>query len=228
MTRLNTSAWPEFMKSASQFIAEKAVRLRPPLVPELELYLCSDITPLWQAFEAELQAKDAPAPFWSCAWPGGQALARYILDHADIVRGKRVFDFASGSGLVALAAKLAGAAEVSANDVDPFAMVAIGMNAKLNGLDLTLAHEDKVGAELNDAEVILAGDFCYEWPMAGYATEWLRGLALHKTVLIADPGRMHLPRDGLEKLAEFEVPADLAVEDSTVKVTGVFRLLAEE
>jgi|ERR1043166_2346467 predicted nicotinamide N-methyase len=228
MTHLNTSAWPEFLQSASAFIAEKAVRARPPLVPEIELYLCSDITPLWQAFEAELQAKAAPAPFWSYAWAGGQALSRYILDHPELVKGKRVFDFASGSGLVALAAKRAGAAAVSANDIDPFAIVAIGMNAQLNGLDLLLVHEDKVGAPLEDADVILAGDFCYEWPMAGYATEWLRGLAAHKEVFIADPGRMHAPKDGLEKLAEFDVPADLSVEESTVKRTGVFRLLAEE
>jgi predicted nicotinamide N-methyase len=186
------------------------------------------IDPLWRATEEVFQTKNIPPPFWAFAWPGGQALARYILDHPETVRGKRVFDFASGSGLVALAAKKAGAAEVTANDIDPVAIVAIAANAQENNLVLTTLHQNMLNADMAAYDVILAGDFCYEWPMAGYAVEWLRGcVAQGKTVFFADPGRPHAPRDGIAEVARYTISTTTDIEDSVQKVTMVYRLLAE-
>jgi predicted nicotinamide N-methyase len=225
----NPEDWPVFTRRCSKFIIENTALARPPLVPELQLWLASDITPLWKAVEKALDSRNIPAPFWSFAWAGGQALSRYILDHPETVRGKKVFDFATGSGLCALAAKLAGAKEVTANDIDPFAIVATGMNAEANNLQVLVAHEDNVGRALPQPDIILAGDFCYEWPMAGYAVEWMRSLVKQgKTVIFADPGRVYTPHEGTELLATYEVPTPRAIEDSDMKVTRVCRMLEEE
>jgi predicted nicotinamide N-methyase len=224
-----TRDWTKALQVMHAFIVENTLPQYPPLVPELNLYLVCEINPLWRATEALLAKQNIPPPFWCFAWPGGQALARYILDNPDTVRGKRVFDFASGSGLVALACKKAGAAHVTANDVDPIAITAIGMNAKLNNLDIEVLHDNRMGKPLPDYDVILAGDFCYEWPMAGYAVEWLRSeVAAGREVLFADPGRPHAPRTGIEEIARYTVPTTTEVEDSTSKSTGLFRLGPEE
>lgn len=221
--------WPEFIRTSSQFILENTQLLAPALTPEIKLHLATEFTPMWRMVEAQLAVKDAPAPFWCFAWPGGQALARYVMDHPESVAGKTVFDFASGSGICAFAARRAGATRVIANDVDPMAAVAIGLNAAACGLAVEVLHEDKVNRPLEGIDVILAGDFCYEWPMAGYAVEWLRGLVrLGKTVLFADPGRNYLPREGLRKLAEYRVETSKDVEDATVKLTSIYMLLEDE
>jgi predicted nicotinamide N-methyase len=221
--------WPSFVRTMSVFIEKNTARARPPMVPEIELYLATEFTPLWRTTEQLLQRQNIPPPFWGFAWPGGQALARLILEEPERVRGKRVFDFASGSGLVALACQKAGAASVTANDIDPMAIVAIGMNAHINRLEINVRHEDLVGKSLPDFDLILAGDFCYEWPMAGYAVEWLRGEAAQgREVIFADPGRPHAPQSGIEELKRYKVPTSKEVEDSEVKNTGVFRLLPEE
>lgn len=221
--------WPEFSKRMGAFIMRNTQLAAPPLVPEISLYLANDVTPLWKATEEFLQKQNIPAPFWCFAWPGGQALARYILDNPESVRGKRVLDFASGSGLVAIAAKISGALSVTANDVDPLAIVSIGLNATHNKAALNVLHDNLVGKNLPDYDVLLAGDFCYEWPMAGYAVEWLRGqVAQGRRVLFADPGRPHAPRTGLQELARYAVATTTAVEDSDVKSTGVFNLLPSE
>jgi predicted nicotinamide N-methyase len=221
--------WPSFLRLMSAFIEKNAQRARPPMVPEIELYLVTEITPLWRATEKLLQRENIPPPFWGFAWPGGQALARTILEDHDIVRGKRVFDFASGSGLAALAAKKAGALSVTANDVDPMAIAAMGLNAHINKLDIEVRHDNLIGKSLKDFDIILAGDFCYEWPLAGYAVEWLRGEAAQgREVIFADPGRPHAPKTGIQELRRFQVPTSKEVEDSEVKSTGVFRLLSEE
>lgn len=223
-----TDDWPEFMRGMSAFITANASPLAPPLVPELTLYLAAEVNPLWRATEELFSSRNIPPPFWAFAWPGGQAMARYLLDHPGTVSGKRVFDFASGSGLVALAAKKAGAAAVTANDIDPVAICAITQNAQRNGLELTVQHANMLNQPLPDVDVLLAGDFCYEWPMAGYAIDWMRSLAARGvTVLFADPGRPHAPREGLEELARYPVPTSRDLEDSEEKLTRVFRLLPD-
>ncbi|HVY13547.1 MAG TPA: 50S ribosomal protein L11 methyltransferase [Alphaproteobacteria bacterium] len=220
--------WPAFLPLATGFIRQHSFIACPPLVPEIELHLAESITPLWRACEDFLQKPNVPPPFWSVAWPGGQALARLLLDGREDVKGKRVLDFASGSGLVAFAAAKAGAASVTANDVDPLAIAAIGLNAQRNNLDLNVLHDNLVGRDLVDYDLILAGDFCYEWPMAGYAVEWLRAeVKKGRRVIFADPGRPHAPRTGIKELWRVDVPASLEVEDAEVKNTGVFRLLSE-
>ncbi len=221
--------WPTYIKDNSEFILNNTQLKNPPLLPEMKLYLSEVFNALWRVTETRFEAKNIPPPFWSFAWPGGQALARYVLDNPEIVRGKRVFDFASGSGLCAIAAKMSGAASVVANDVDPLSIVAVGMNAQANGVDVDVLHDNKINRDLPDIDVILAGDFCYEWPMAGYAIEWLRAqIKQGKTVLLADPGRNYLPKEGLEKLAEYDIATPLEVEDSEIKHTTIYKLLVEE
>jgi predicted nicotinamide N-methyase len=221
--------WMAYIEKQRGFIREHTAEMRPPLAPEMKLYLADKMTPLWKITEAALGEKDVPPPYWSFAWPGGQALARHVLDKPELVRGRSVFDFASGSGIAGIAAAKAGAAHVTASDVDPAAIVAIGLNAEINGALLTASHDDWCGRSMEAYDIILAGDVCYEWPMAGYAIEWLRReVAAGREVIFADPGRTYLPQEGLEKLAEYDVPTTLEVEDSEVKRTAVYRLLAED
>ncbi len=208
----------------SAFIETQTRPLVPPHTPELRLYLADEAMELWQKTEEELGQLGLPPPFWAFAWAGGQALARYILDNPELVAGRRVFDFAAGSGIVAIAARLAGAAAATANEVDDFALAAIRLNAGLNGVDVALAPGDVIGRTDLEAEVVLAGDVCYERPMADRVTDWLAGLsAAGKLVLIGDPGRSYLPRERLEKLAEYAVPVSRALEDAEVKRTAVWR-----
>ena len=168
-------------------------------------------------------SSDLPPPFWAFAWAGGQALARYLLDHPEAVRGRRVLDFASGSGLVAIAAAKAGAAEVDACDIDPFAIAAIGINAAANGVGVTAVDADLVGRD-DGWDAVLAGDVCYERDLAQRATGWLYGLSRRgATVLIGDPGRSYLPKDRLEAIATYRVPVTRSLEDSDIKQSTVWR-----
>ncbi len=199
-------------------------RLRPvPHTPEIALHVADEATELWQKTEEELGAIGLPPPFWAFAWAGGQALARYILDNPGTVRGRRVLDFASGSGLVAIAAMKAGAAEVTACDIDAFAIAAIGLNAQANGVSITALQEDLVGQD-RGWDTVLAGDICYERDLAERVTEWLFGLSRRgATVLIGDPGRSYLPKDRLERLSLYEVPVTRTLEDADIKKTSVWR-----
>ncbi len=211
------------------FITTNTAIASPHLVPEVKLYLASDITPLWQASEKMFESRHVPAPFWSFAWPGGQALSRYILDNPEWVKGKRVIDVASGSGMGAFAAKIAGAASIKANDIDPVALAAIGLNAKLNNMEVETIPTSLINQFPEDTDVLLVGDFFYEWPTAGYALEWLRAcVAENITVLLADPGRPHVPRSGIKELARYTMPTSKAVEDATEKTALIYQLLAEE
>jgi predicted nicotinamide N-methyase len=199
-------------------------RLRPvPHAPEIMLHVADEATELWQKTEEELGEIGLPPPFWAFAWAGGQALARYILDHPETVRGRRVLDFASGSGLVAIAAMKAGAAEVIACDIDPFAIAAIGVNAQANGVAVTPLAANIV--ELDEGwDTVLAGDICYEQDLAARVIEWLLALSNRgATVLIGDPGRSYLPKDRLESLAVYEVPVTRTLEDSDIKKSSVWR-----
>ncbi len=202
-------------------------RLRPvPHAPEIRLHVADEATDLWQKTEEELGTLGLPPPFWAFAWAGGQALARYILDHPETVRGRTVLDFASGSGLVAIAAAKAGAGEVSACDIDPFALAAIGLNAEANGVAIGALQADLVGQD-HGWDTVLAGDICYERDTAERVVAWLQTLGRRgATVLIGDPGRSYLPKDALEALKTYEVPVTRSLEDAEIKRSSVWRFRA--
>lgn len=204
------------------FVRRETVIATPPLVPEIRLHLASEVVPLWQATEADLEKHGMPPPYWAFAWPGGQALARYLLDNPDIVRGLRVLDFAAGSGLAAIAAARAGAASVVAAEIDRFAIAAIGLNAGLNDVALELVEKDIMGED-GPWDVILAGDVCYERPMAERAGRWFAEMAASgKRVLMGDPGRNYLPQSGLGEIARYAVPTSLDLEDRVSRETVVW------
>ncbi len=199
-------------------------RLRPvPHAPELVLHVADEATALWQKTEEELSEIGLPPPFWAFAWAGGQALARYVLDHPEAVRARHVLDFASGSGLVAIAAMTAGAARVTACDIDPFAVAAMDLNAAANGVAIEAVQADLIGQD-QGWDVVLAGDICYERDLAQRVTEWLLGLSRRgATVLIGDPERSYLPEARLDRLAVYEVPVTRTLEDSDIKRSSVWR-----
>ncbi|WP_252511292.1 class I SAM-dependent methyltransferase [Phreatobacter aquaticus] len=206
------------------FIRANTRLLAVPHAPEIRLHLADEATALWQKTEDELGEIGLPPPFWAFAWAGGQALARYVMDNPDLVRGKTVLDVATGSGLVAIAAAKAGARAVIAVDIDDFAEVAVGMNAGANGVAITARTGDPTGSD-EGWDVILAGDICYQRDMTDAMTAWLGPLAASgRTVLIGDPGRTYLPRERLTKLAEYQVPVTRALEDMEVKRTSVWSL----
>jgi predicted nicotinamide N-methyase len=209
------------------FIQAETRLLPVPHAPEISLYVADEATALWQKTEDELGTLGLPPPFWAFAWAGGQALARYVLDHPETVRGRRVLDFASGSGLVGIAAMKAGAAHVTACDIDDFAIAAIGLNAVANGVSLTPSGENLVGQDLG-WETVLAGDICYERDLAQAVTDWLFALQTRgATVLVGDPGRSYLPKARLRRLAEYEVPVTRTLEDADVKKTSVWCFQAD-
>ncbi|MCX8134955.1 MAG: 50S ribosomal protein L11 methyltransferase [Roseococcus sp.] len=207
------------------FIRAQTAVAAAPLVPEIALHLASEITPIWQATEAFLAAQGVEPPFWAFAWPGGQALARAILDAPETVRGLRVLDFAAGCGIAAIAAAKAGAARVEASEIDPLAAEAVRLNAALNGVAVAALAEDVVGQPAR-WDVILAGDVCYEAPMTAHILPWLRAMAAAGVrVLLADPGRAYLPREGLAPLSRHAVPTSLELEDRTLREVTIARLL---
>lgn len=201
-------------------------RLTPvPYAPEIRLHVADEATELWQKTEDELEEIGLPPPFWAFAWAGGQALARYILDHPETVAGKRLLDFASGSGLVAIAAAKAGAAHVLASDLDAFALAAIPLNAAENGVAdrITATGDDLIGRD-GPFDGVLAADILYERDLAGAVGAWLDGLQAQGTlVLIGDPGRSYLPRDRLEAIATYAVPVTRSLEDAEIKQSSVWR-----
>jgi predicted nicotinamide N-methyase len=207
------------------FVRENT-RLRPvPLVPEISLHVADEAVPLWHKTEEELGALGLPPPFWAFAWAGGQALARYVLDHPALVAGKRVLDFAAGSGLVAIAAAKSGAGTVAASDIDGFAVAAIELNAEANGAAIGALGADVVGRD-DGWDTVLAADVCYERDMAGAVFDWLASLAARGAdIRIGDPGRVYLPKARLERIAEYYVPVTRELEDAEIKNTGVWRLL---
>ena len=206
-----------------QFILENTGVMSPPHVPEVQLHLADEAHDLWLKTEEELEEIGLPPPFWAFAWAGGQGLARYILDHPESVAGKRVVDFASGSGLVAIAAMKAGAGSVLAADIDPWTGTAIELNARLNGVAVGYTREDLVRTDI-EADVLLAGDVFYDQGFAAALVPWFERLASRGVaVLVGDPGRAYLPKDRLEALGVYQVPVTRALEDSEVKKTTVWR-----
>lgn len=216
-------------RAHAAFILEHTSLASTPLVPEIRLHLATEITPLWQATERWLAERGVPPPFWAFSWAGGQALARFVLDRPALVRGRRVLDFASGSGLVAIAAAKAGAADVLAADIDPFAVEAIALNARENGVAVCATAADLLASEprLLERDVVLAGDVCYEAPFAARALTWLRALAASGAeVLLGDPGRAYAPREGVEALARYVVPTPLDLESRPEVSATVWRVKA--
>ncbi|MFG1189457.1 methyltransferase [Xanthobacter flavus] len=199
-------------------------RLRPvPLVPEISLHVADEAVPIWHRTEEELGELGLPPPFWAFAWAGGQALARHVLDHPETVRGKRVLDFASGSGLVGIAAMKAGAACVTCADIDPFAVAAIALNGAANGVALSPVQDDLIGRD-DGWDTVLAGDIAYERDLSEKVFAWLLALAARGAgVLIGDPGRTYLPKDRLTRLADYSVPVTRELEDMEIKRTAVWR-----
>ena len=209
----------------AEFIRANTDLIMPPLVCEINLLLANEAQPIWLATEADLDEYGLPPPYWAFAWAGGQALARYILDHPHEVQGKRVFDFASGSGLVAIAAAMAGAIAVTANDIDPFAITAIALNANSNGVNVTTEIRDMIGQPLDEYDVLLAGDVCYEQSMADRTIAWLRDrAAANKSVLLGDPGRSYLPKTGMDWVIRYGIRESGPLEDTDARNAIVWRV----
>ena len=215
-------------ESNRRFILEHTELQSPPLVPEIKLHAAGKVTRLWGETELRAAAGAAkialPPPYWAFAWPGGQALARYLLDRRNSVAAKRVLDFGAGSGLVAIAAAKAGAAHVEVAEIDPLAAAAIALNAAANDVHIACFNNDVIGSETR-WDTVLAGDMCYERPLAERLTNWLRRLASEGvTVLIGDPGRSYFPESGVTRVASYTVPTSLDLEDREARETSVYRL----
>ena len=214
------------MTDAIAFVRNNTALLAPPLVPEVRLHLATEVVPLWRKTEEELEVEGIPPPYWAFAWAGGQAMARYVLDHPQTVCGKTVLDFGSGSGLIAIAAAMAGAKHVVAAEIDAFATAVIGLNAEANAVQIEVCSEDVIG-QPNAWEVILIGDMCYERPLAERLLVWLRdNMRWGACVLMGDPGRTYFPKSGVEKLTTYNVQTTRELEDREIRESSVYRLIA--
>lgn len=212
----------------ARFILENTSFVFPPHVPEIGLHLAGESHALWLKTEEELQQIGLPPPYWAFAWAGGQGLARWILDNPQSVCGKLVLDLATGSGLVAIAAAMAGAKAVTANDIDPWCQTAVSLNAQANGVELAFDGRDIAGSAIGgDWQVILAGDVFYSRDMVETLVKFF-GVALARgcDVIVGDPGRAYLPRHRLTQLAAYEVAVTRELEDAEVKRTTVWRFVA--
>ena len=212
--------------NAETFLATHTRKARAPLAPEIALSLADGVIAVWEAVEAWQGRTGTEPPYWAFAWPGGQALARHVLDHPELVAGRRVLDFAAGCGIAAIASALAGAAAVEAAEIDPLAVAAITRNAAANGVALAVAGGDLVGSACR-WDLVLCGDVCYQAPMAARILPWFAGLAKTAEVWIADPGRAYLPKTGLAAFARYEVPTSLELEDHASRATTLYRLLPD-
>ncbi len=223
-TSIIGSAQPE--PPALEFIRAGTRLIPVPLVPEIRLHQASEPISLWQRTELAAGRTGLDPPFWAFAWAGGQALARYLLDHPGTVAGRCAIDLAAGSGLVAIAAAKAGAAAVTAYDIDPLAAAAITVNAAANGVTVHAACADILdhdGPPSPGTDVVLVADAFYQRDLAARVTRFLaRSAARGAAVLVGDLGRAYLPRDRLRPLASYDVPGLGAVEDSDVKHTTIW------
>ena len=211
-------------ESRRAFIRANTRPLPVPYTPEIMLHVAEEATELWQKTEDELETIGLPPPFWAFAWAGGQALARYVLDHPGIVSGQFVLDFATGSGLVAIAAARAGAPSGEPADLAAVAIEATALNATGNGVTLVPRADDLIGRD-EGWETVLAGDICYERELAARVIDWLCALSTRgATVLIGDPGRSYLPKDRLVEVASYTVPVTRSLEDADIKKSSVWRL----
>jgi predicted nicotinamide N-methyase len=207
------------------FIRSNTRLLAPPLVPEIVLHLAEESLPIWQKTEDALGAMNVPPPYWAFAWAGGQALARYLLDHAGLIAGGDVLDLGAGSGLAGIAAARAGARSVLAADIDRVALAAIALNAAANGVTVAATADDLLAAPPGRYDVILVGDLFYERTLAERALAFITAAAAAGArVLIGDPERTYFPRGRFAKVAEYLVPVTRELEDAEIKRTSVWRL----
>ncbi|MFA5041488.1 MAG: 50S ribosomal protein L11 methyltransferase [Bdellovibrionales bacterium] len=207
------------------FIRTQTQLLSPSIVPEITLHLAAEVTPLWQLTEERLHHAGLPPPFWAVAWPGGQGAARHILDNPGLVKGKRIVDYASGSGLIAIAAMIAGAKSALAVDIDPLAIEAITLNAEVNRVKVKTSNGLDLKKPYTSADLIIAGDICYQQAMSTTLIRWLR-LCVDKGtfVLLSDPGRAYVPQEGLSRLAGYDVPTSLDIEDKEMRTATVWKM----
>jgi len=214
-----------------RFVRAHTTLQAPSIVPEVKLHLAGEVMKLWGEIEALAAAKasglvNLPPPYWAFAWPGGQALARYILDNPQEVAGKSVLDFGAGSGLLAIAAAKSGGVPVIAAEIDPMALAAVALNASANGVFVEPMQNDIIGTN-GRWSTVLVGDMCYERPLAERLLLWLRELAGGGArVLLGDPGRNYFPAGGVARLASYEVPTSRDLEDREMRQTSVYALLA--
>jgi predicted nicotinamide N-methyase len=208
------------------FIRAQTVPATASLVPEITLQLATEITPLWQLTEERMKGGILPPPFWAFAWPGGQGMARYVLDNPDLVKGKRVLDFAAGCGIAAIAAAKAGAKRAMADDIDLLSQTVMPMNAELNGVSIDIYRIMDMQKPFTGVDLILLGDGCYEQSMSATIMRWLYLCAAKSIrVLIADPGRAYVPQDGMRELARYDVPTSRDLEDRDSRTVIVWELL---
>ena len=212
--------------ASTRAFVRRNTRLRPvPGLEEVRLHLADEVLPLWHAVQIETGDRDAALPYWAFAWAGGLAIGRYLREHPEAVAGRRVFDLGAGSGLCAVAAMHAGAASVTAADIDPFAVAATTLNARANGHRVSVVQRDVLGEPAPDADIVLAGDCWYEGRLAERVMPWLgRARDNGVDVLVGDPGRRYLPTDELVQLASYDVETTTELEDLRQKSAGVYRL----
>ena len=210
------------MTDADAFIRANTILGTAAHVPEIRLHLANELTPIWRATETWLAERNVDPPFWAFAWPGGIALARYILDNPNLVAGRRVLDFAAGGGIAAIACIMAGAATADASEIDRMALAAIRLNADTNGCPVTPVG-DVIGAACR-WDLILCGDVCYDAAMISRIMPWLGSMTASAEVWIADPGRTYLPDAGLEPFATYQIDTSLELEDRTNRQVVIYRL----
>jgi predicted nicotinamide N-methyase len=209
---------PDFIRANTQLLAV-------PLVPEIRLHLAAESLPIWQKTEEELGAIGVPPPYWAFAWAGGQALARYLLDHPAHVAGRSVLDLGAGSGLGAIAAMRAGARRTLASDIDPLALAAIALNAHANAVEVETTAEDMLERLPADVDLVLVGDLFYERSLAErvlFSIE--RARAGGADVLVGDPQRSYFPKERFSAIAHYQVPVTRELEDAEIKRAAVWRL----
>jgi predicted nicotinamide N-methyase len=213
----------------ADFIRSQTVLAKASIVPEIELYLATEITPIWQIAEERLKGGDLPPPYWAFAWPGGQGLARYALDHPDEIEGKRVLDYGAGCGIAAIAAAKAGAKAALADDIDLLAQTAILLNAEHNGAKVDIHRVADMERAVRNIDLILAGDVCYQQAMSTVMLRWLHlCVAKGVRVLIGDPGRAYVPKEGLRQLASYNVPTSRELEDRDSRTVTISELILPE
>jgi predicted nicotinamide N-methyase len=216
---------PHNPQSARAFIEANTRILSPPLVPEIRLHLAEESVPIWQKTEEELGELNVPPPYWAFAWAGGQALARYILDNTALLKGKRVLDLGSGSGLTAIAAMMAGAKSTLASDLDRISLAAAQLNAALNGVEIATTAENLLEKPAEAFDVVLVGDLFYERALADLVSKYIDAAALLGAVVhIGDPQRNYFPKGRFVSVAEYRVPVTRELEDAEIKRTSVWRL----
>jgi len=214
------------MAASPRAFVLRHTRLRAvPGMEGIRLHLADDLLPVWRALQVETDDPEAALPYWAAAWGGGLAISRHLAEHPEIVAGRRVYDLASGSGLCAIAAAQAGAAQVEAVDIDRFAAAAIALNARANGCRVDVTRRDALGDPPPDVNVLLAGDCWYEADLAARVLPWLRAAQAEGIeVLVGDPGRAYLPTDALIELAAYDVRTTSDVEDLAFRTARVYRL----